>query len=253
MARKPGKTADKKKLAEELEDGLQILQDRNKVNSKPAGTNEIRVDVKCKTENQKKFLKLIRDNEITICSGFAGTGKTFLAAAEALNLLKSKDTPYRKIVLLKSVTTLKGEDVGFLKGDLEDKLAPFMFSFMANFYKITGKGVSDKLKGHGIIDVLPIAFIRGMSIDNSIIIVDEAQNISQENMKSIMTRIGENSKMIIIGDTKQIDIKNKKESSLLMISEKFKDIPGFGVMHFEKKDQVRNPLIDKIEDVFDSI
>jgi len=208
------------------------------------------INVKPKTENQKKFIKLINEKEIIICSGNAGTGKTFLAVSEALKLLKDNNSPYKKIVLLKSVTQLKDESLGFLKGDLEMKLSPFMYSFMANFYKILGNKISDQLKEQGFIEVLPIAFIRGLSIDNSIVIVDESQNISLDNMESILTRIGSNSKMIIIGDTKQIDIKNKKESSLYIINEKFKNIKEFGVMSFEKSDQVRNPLINKIEDAF---
>ena len=184
---------------------------------------------------------------------FIVTHNTFLAVSEALNLLKEEETVYKKIILIKSVTPLKGEEVGFLKGDLDTKLAPFMYSFMANFYKLIGNNLSNSLKEQGIIEILPIAFIRGLSIDNSIIIIDEAQNISIDNMESILTRIGENSKMIIIGDTKQIDIKNKRESSLNLISEKFSNIEGFGIMKFEKSDQVRNPLINKIEDVFDKL
>lgn len=244
---------EKKKSAQEIQEEINGMEKERYDISKKSILSEIKINIKCKTENQKKFLKLIKDNEIIICSGNAGTGKTFLAVSEALNLLKSNESVYKKIILIKSVTPLKGEEVGFLKGDLETKLSPYMYSFMANFYKLIGNKLSDSLKEQGIIEVLPIAFIRGLSIDNSIIIVDEAQNISFDNMESILTRIGENSKMIIIGDTKQIDIKNKKDSSLQIISERFKNLDKFGIMRFEKSDQVRNPLINQIEDVFDKI
>ena len=211
-SRKVTRSKSKKQTSEEIDKEINEMQNNQYNISKKTILSEIDVNIKCKTENQKKFLQLIRDNEIIICSGNAGTGKTFLAVSEALNLLKNNDSVYKKIILVKSVTPLKGEEVGFLKGDLDTKLAPFLYSFMANFYKLIGNKLSNTLKEQNIIEVLPIAFIRGLSIDNSIIIVDEAQNISFDNMESILTRIGNNSKMIIIGDTKQIDIKNKKES-----------------------------------------
>lgn len=247
------RTKEKRKYNQELEIEIQDIEQTHKKILKASILDGININITCKTPNQKKFLKLINSKEIVICSGDAGTGKTFLAVSEALNLIKKQSSLYKKIVLIKSVTPLKGEEVGFLKGDLDTKLMPFMYSFMANFYKLIGNKISDNLKEQGIIEILPIAFIRGLSIDNSIIILDEAQNVSFDNMESILTRIGENSKLIIIGDTKQIDIKNKKESSLQIISEKFKEVEEFGVMQFEKGDQVRNPLINKIEEVFDKI
>jgi phosphate starvation-inducible PhoH-like protein len=148
---------------------------------------------------------------------------------------------------------LQGEDIGFLKGELKDKMAPYMDSFKDNFRKIIGKAATDKLQEMGLIEIQPLSFVRGRTIDNTIMIIDEAQNISLDNMKTMLTRIGENSKIIVIGDTKQIDLKNKKISSLLSIMEKFKDKAQFGVMQFEKSDQVRNPIISIIEDVFDEL
>jgi len=211
------------------------------------------IRIKPKTENQKKFLKLINDNEIIICSGPAGTGKTLLMVSEALRLLKNKDTPYKKIVLIKSVTQLKGEELGHLKGSVDEKMQGFMYSFMYIFNQIIGKKTTDILVEQGFIEVVPLSFIRGMNWSETLIIVDEAQNISIDNMETVLTRISHNSKLVLVGDTKQIDIKNKKESSLQIISEKFQGIDKFGVMAFEKGDQVRNPIINVIEDVFDKI
>jgi phosphate starvation-inducible PhoH-like protein len=210
----------------------------------------LHIDIKCKTSNQKKFINLIKEKEIVIANGLAGTGKTFLSCAEALKLLKA-DPKYKKIVIVKSVTT--HEEIGFLKGTMEDKMAPFMYSFMSNFNKIIGKALTDQLTEMGMIEVLPIAYIRGMSIDNSIIIVDEAQNISLDNIRTILTRIGENSKLIFIGDSRQNDQKNKNDSGLSFLVDHFKHIQEIGICEFDKNDVVRNPLIIKIEETFDDL
>jgi phosphate starvation-inducible PhoH-like protein len=181
------------------------------------------------------------------------TGKTFLACAEALKLVKSKPK-YKKILLVKSVTQLPGEELGFLPGDLKDKLDPYMISFIDNFEKIIGESLTKKLRELGLIQIQPLAFVRGRSIDNTIIIVDEAQNISKGNMRTLMTRIGDNSKMIILGDVKQKDIKKKSDSSLEVVLDTFKDTPGFGSVELRNpSDVVRNPIIKIIEQKFDEL
>jgi phosphate starvation-inducible PhoH-like protein len=211
-----------------------------------------KIDVEPKSENQKRLLELIKTREIVICSGPAGTGKTYLACVQALNLFKS-DFKYRKIILVKSVTTLKDEEIGYLKGTLEEKMEPFVYSFFSNFEKILPKNVIKNLKDSGSIEVLPIAYMRGINLDNCVVIIDECQNISPDNMRTIMTRIGKDCKMIFLGDEGQIDLKNKKNSSLQLIMEKFSSVPEFGCIRFTEEDTVRNPLIRKVEEVFRSI
>jgi phosphate starvation-inducible PhoH-like protein len=214
----------------------------------------IKINIQPKTENQKKLVYAITNNEITIASGLPGTGKTFLACAEALKLIKDSKTPYQKIILVKSVTTLKDEEIGFLKGTMEEKMEPFMDSFLDNFHKIIGENNTTKLRNMGFIQIKPIAYVRGRSIDKSVIIIDEAQNVTLDNMRTLMTRIGENSKLIILGDVKQKDIRNKKESSLEVVIERFKDKHGFGTVELRnEEDIVRNPIIKVIEDIFDQI
>jgi len=209
------------------------------------------VHYKCKNENQGKVRESIRNNEITIVSGLPGTGKTYIACAEALKLIKSK-SKYKKILLVKSVVQLKGEELGHLPGDLNEKFDPYMGSFVDNFEKIIGESLTRKLRELGLINIQPLAFVRGRSIDNTVIIVDEAQNISIDNMRTLMTRIGDNSKMVILGDVKQKDIRNKKDSSLEVIIEKFNDIDNFGCVELRNpKDVVRNPIIRIIEETFD--
>ena len=241
--------ARKKKLSKDEEEEIYTSMNEREAAKNPLNA---RIDLKCKTDNQKKFIDMLNVKEIVVAAGFAGTGKTFLSCAKSLLMIK-QNPKYRKIMLVKSVTGLKGEDVGFLKGSLDDKMAPYMESFKDNFRKIVGHAATEALVHMGLIEVQPLSFVRGRTIDNTIIIIDEAQNISFDNMKSILTRIGENSRIIVIGDTKQIDLKNKKESSLHQIMEKFAKHSAFGVMQFERKDQVRNPLINIIEEVFDEI
>lgn len=212
---------------------------------------QVSFNLKCKNESQKKLVRLITNNDITISSGPAGTGKTFVACAQALKLLKIDDR-YNKIILVKSVTVLEGEELGFLKGDLKEKMFPFTLSFLDNFYKLIGEDNTTAMLNMGLIEVLPLAYIRGRSIDNALIIVDEAQNISLKNMRSTLTRIGENSKMIITGDSKQIDIKNKNLSSLDTVVNLFAGKNNIGTMFFETKDIVRNPIVMMIEDEFDA-
>tara|TARA_R110000803_G_scaffold99551_2_gene167623 strand:- start:1887 stop:2669 length:783 start_codon:yes stop_codon:yes gene_type:complete len=211
------------------------------------------VNYKCKTENQGKLRDSIRNNEISIVSGLPGTGKTFIACAEALKMIKSRPR-FKKILLVKSVVQLKGEELGHLPGDLNEKFDPYMGSFVDNFEKIIGESLTRKLRELGLINIQPLAFVRGRSIDNTIIIVDEAQNISIDNMRTLMTRIGDNSKMIILGDVKQKDIRNKKDSSLEVIIEKFNEVDNFGCVELrDPNDVVRNPIIKIIEATFDEL
>jgi phosphate starvation-inducible PhoH-like protein len=213
-------------------------------------TDTMTISVKCKTENQKSLVNSIKDNEVTICSGPAGSGKTFLACAEALRLIK-RYAKYKKIVIVKSVTTLKNEEIGFLKGNLREKMEPFMFSFVHNFEKIVGQAITSRLRELKTIEEMPIAYMRGINLDKSIVIVDEAQNISRENMRTIMTRLGRDSKMIFLGDERQQD--SKGGNGLTFLMDHFSDIEEIGCIQFDKADVIRNPLIAKIERVFDSL
>lgn len=229
---------------EDFKKDFKIIEEKPKFN-----IHKVSIDLKCKNVAQKNFVKLIDNNLITVCAGRAGTGKTFISCAQALKLLKAGK--YKKILLVKSVTVLEGEDLGYLKGGIEEKIYPFTLSFLDNFHKLIGEDNTKAMLDEGYIEILPLAYIRGRSIDDSIILIDEAQNISLKNMRSTLTRIGENSKMIITGDTRQIDMKNKKLSSLDTVVSMFSGKPNIGTMMFETKDIVRNPIIMMIEDEFD--
>ena len=200
-------------------------------------------DFNAKNQKQQKLVNLIEDKEVILATGVAGTGKTYVALATALSLL---GPIYKKVVLVKSVTTLPGEEIGFLKGGMEQKMEPFVMSYVWNIDKICGQGSALSLMNKKIVEVLPLAFIRGLSIDNSIVIIDEAQNIDAHTFKTMMTRIGEDSKYIFLGDVEQIDRKKKSESCLQKVMDIFKDSPIIVTIEFTDEDCVRNPIIPKI-------
>lgn len=197
-------------------------------------------DFKAKNVKQQELIDLINEREIVIATGPAGTGKTYVTLATALSLLGQT---YKKIILVKSVTTIPGEEIGFLKGGMEQKMEPFIMSYMWNIDKICGPDSAKSLLDKKIIEVLPLAFIRGLSIDDSIVIIDEAQNIDSHTFKTMMTRIGDNSKYILLGDSEQIDRKRKSESCLSQVIDIFKESSIIGSIEFMDEDCVRNPII----------
>ena len=251
MSRNKSSRRNKQLSEEELKEIEEFVYSKNQEEDK--FLKSMSVNYKCRTENQGKLRETIRNNEISIVSGLPGTGKTYIACAEALKLIKSRPR-YKKILLVKSITQLRGEELGALPGDLNEKFDPYLGSFIDNFEKIIGESLTRKLRELGLINIQPLAFVRGRSIDNTIIIVDEAQNINLDNMRTLMTRIGDNSKMIILGDVKQKDLRNKKDSSLEVIIERFNNTENFGCVELrDPNDVVRNPIIKVIEEVFDGL
>ncbi len=205
-----------------------------------------------KNESQIRLLKSIKGKQITICNGVAGSGKTICTIFQALSLLKDRNNGYFKIYLVKSVTTLKGEELGFLKGDLREKVDPFIESFRINAEKLFKHTNVKGLFESSIIEFLPLAYIRGRNFDNCIVILDETQNVSIDNTRTLMTRIGEDCKIICLGDTNQIDLKSKKDSSLEPILKLFNNsVDDIGCVEIdENEENCRNPIIKIIEKKF---
>jgi phosphate starvation-inducible PhoH-like protein len=198
------------------------------------------------SENQKKYYDLLVGNQITICSGPAGVGKSYIAMKAALDLLSDPLTPYEKIIIVRPAVEAE-EKLGSLPGNVEEKLDPYIFPSYYLMNKIIGKEAREKLKQIDVIEVFALAYMRGMNIDNSILIFEEAQNSTPNQMKLLLTRIGFNSKFFISGDLEQTDrYKDKRHSGLWDAIEKFKDLNDVGVFEFDNKDVVRNPLISKI-------
>jgi len=198
------------------------------------------------SESQRKYYSLLNEKEITICSGPAGVGKSYIAMKAAVDLLVDPTTPYEKIIIVRPAVEAE-EKLGSLPGNVEEKLDPYIFPSYYLLNKIIGKQNREKLKEIEAIEVFALAYMRGMNIDNSILIFEEAQNCSPKQMKLLLTRIGFNSKFFISGDLEQTDrYKDKTHSGLYDAIEKFTNIDKIGIFSFKDKDIVRNPIISQI-------
>ena len=198
------------------------------------------------TEHQEEYYNILKNNEITVASGAAGVGKSYIAMKAAVDLLIDPDNLYEKIIIVRPAVEAE-EKLGSLPGNLEEKLDPYIFPSYYLLNKIIGKDAREKLKEAEIIEVFALAYMRGMNIDNSILIFEEAQNSTPNQMKLLLTRIGYNSKFFISGDLEQTDrYKDKRQSGLYDAIQRFTDIPNIGVYDFRNAKNVRNPLISKI-------
>lgn len=203
------------------------------------------------TENQKIYSDTLLNNQITICSGPAGVGKSYIAMKTAVDLLLDDGNGYDKIIIVRPAVEAE-EKLGALPGNVEEKLDPYIFPSYYLLNKIIGKEAREKLKDAEVIEVFALAYMRGMTIDNSILIFEEAQNATPKQMKLLLTRIGTNTKFFISGDIEQTDrYKDKKHSGLYDAITRFNGIPGIGIFEFGDKDGVRNPIITKILQKYD--
>jgi phosphate starvation-inducible PhoH-like protein len=198
------------------------------------------------SENQRIYYETLRDNQITICCGPAGVGKSYVAMKCAIDLLSDPLTPYEKIIIVRPAVEAE-EKLGSLPGNVEEKLDPYIFPSYYLLNKIIGKENREKLKEIEAIEVFALAYMRGMNIDNTILIFEESQNSTPSQMKLLLTRIGFNSKFFISGDLEQFDRhKDKTQTGLWDALKKFQNVNDIGVFEFGSNDIVRNPLIGKI-------
>ncbi|HRU41515.1 MAG TPA: PhoH family protein [Candidatus Diapherotrites archaeon] len=199
--------------------------------------------IKSKTIGQKRYIDAIRNNEVVFGIGPAGTGKTYLAMAMAVNAFKSHEVS--RIILTRPAVEA-GEKLGFLPGDLQNKVDPYLRPLYDALHDIMGAETYQKHIERGVIEVAPLAYMRGRTLDDSYIILDEAQNTSPEQMKMFLTRLGFGSKAIITGDITQIDLPKGKYSGLKQVMEILKGIKGIGFVYFSEKDVVRHKLVKDI-------
>jgi len=198
------------------------------------------------SDNQKDYYDILINNQITICSGPAGVGKSYISMKAAVDLLMDPTNHYEKLIIVRPAVEAE-EKLGSLPGNLEEKLDPYIFPSYYLLNKIIGKEAREKLKEAEVIEVFALAYMRGMNIDNSILIFEEAQNATPNQMKLLLTRIGFNSKFFISGDLEQTDrYKDKKQSGLYDALQRFNGIDDIGVYDFRNAKNVRNPLISKI-------
>ena len=198
------------------------------------------------SEHQEDYYNILKTNQITIASGPAGVGKSYIAMKAAVDLLMDPDNSYEKIIIVRPAVEAE-EKLGSLPGNLEEKLDPYIFPSYYLLNKIIGKEAREKLKEAEVIEVFALAYMRGMTIDNSILVFEEAQNATPKQMKLLLTRIGTSSKFFISGDIEQTDrYKDKKHSGLYDALVRFTNIPGVGIFEFGDNDGVRNPIITKI-------
>jgi len=204
--------------------------------------------LKPKTLGQKAYADSIRNKEIVFGIGPAGTGKTYLAVAMAVNAFKNKEV--QKIILARPAVEA-GERLGFLPGDLQEKVDPYLRPLYDALYDILGRDSALRLKEKELIEVVPLAYMRGRTLDNSFIILDEAQNTTKEQMKMFLTRMGFGSRMVITGDITQIDLPRGKKSGLVEASKVLKDVKGIDFCYLKDIDVVRHELVKRIINAYD--
>ena len=199
--------------------------------------------VKPKTLGQKKYCTAIEENTITFGTGPAGTGKTYLAVAKAVTAFRAKEV--NKIILTRPAVEA-GESLGFLPGDLQSKVDPYLRPLYDALFDMLGAENFQKCQERGSIEVAPLAYMRGRTLDDSFIILDEAQNTTPEQMKMFLTRLGFNSKMVVTGDITQIDLPSGKKSGLKKVMKILKNVDDIAMCRFTQKDVVRHKLVQDI-------
>ena len=222
------------------------------------GENKVGKDVICfthkgkplkpKTLGQKNYVNSIRNKDVVFGIGPAGTGKTYIAVAMAINAFKNKEV--QKIILARPAVEA-GERLGFLPGDLQDKVDPYLRPLYDALYDVLGRDAAMRLKEKEAIEVVPLAYMRGRTLDNSFIILDEAQNTTREQMKMFLTRMGFGSKVVVTGDVTQIDLPRGKKSGLVEAERVLKNVRDIDFCYLKDTDVVRHELVRKIINAYD--
>ncbi len=202
-----------------------------------------RKSVIARSEKQSQYIKALKENDIVMSLGPAGTGKSFLAVSVAVTLLMEKKI---ERVILSRPAVEAGEKLGFLPGDMKEKVDPYLRPLYDALYELFGSNKIDKKIESGEIEIAPLAFMRGRTLKNCFAILDEAQNATETQIKMFLTRIGENSKLVVNGDPSQIDLINKSQSGLIKSKNILKDLNEIKIIEFDHTDVVRHPLVSKI-------
>ena len=202
-----------------------------------------------RSEKQSEYIKALKENDIIMSLGPAGTGKSFLAVSVAITLLMEKKI---ERVILSRPAVEAGEKLGFLPGDMKEKVDPYLRPLYDALYELYGADKIDKKIETGEIEIAPLAFMRGRTLKNCFAILDEAQNATETQIKMFLTRIGENSKLVVNGDPSQVDLINKRDSGLIKSRKILKDLKEIKVIEFDHNDVIRHPLVTKIIKAYQS-
>ena len=267
-----GKESDVLRASEVLLEMMQTLSSRGDLNKKDVqqlialsnsntnqsfDTNQIsdsiiyfgkNGSVSPKTEGQHRYVKMVKNNDVVFSIGPAGTGKTYLSVAFALAALDANEID--RIILCRPAVEA-GESLGFLPGDLKEKVDPYLAPLYDSLHTLYSESKLSQLLKNKIIEVVPLAYMRGRTLDSAYMILDEAQNATPLQMKMFLTRLGVGSRSIITGDITQVDLQNPKESGLLQASEILSGVEGIGFVRLDEKDVVRHPLVMKIIKAYD--
>ena len=200
-----------------------------------------------RSKKQKEYVRSLKTSPVVISLGPAGTGKTYLAVAAALSMLLEKKV---ERIILSRPAVEAGEKLGFLPGDMKDKIDPYLRPLYDSLYDLLDYDKIQRKIQSGEIEIAPLAFMRGRTLKNSFAILDEAQNATQTQIKMFLTRIGENSKLVINGDPSQIDLPNKNQSGLAKSQAVLKEIKEISIVNFDHKDVMRHPLVTKIVEAY---
>ncbi len=235
------------RLLEDVQDGT--LDETFQAMGSVVALNHKGVPIKCKTMGQKNYVKALRENVVTICIGPAGTGKTYLAVAQAAKELREGQID--RIIMSRPAIEAGEERLGFLPGDLAQKVDPYLRPLYDALHDILGADRADKLRERGIIEIAPLAYMRGRTLNNARVIIDESQNASLSTLKMALTRLGENSRMVLTGDITQIDLPHAKDSGLERCAEILGSIDGIAVTKLNNRDVVRNKIVKDIVKAFE--
>lgn len=223
-------------------------EDISKVNADVITLTYVGKPIKAKTTGQKQYIDMIRENMVVFGIGPAGTGKTYLAMAMAINAFRKNEV--NKIILTRPAIEA-GEKLGFLPGDLQSKVDPYLRPLYDALFEIMGPENFEKNMEKGLIEVAPLAYMRGRTLNNAFVVLDEAQNTTPQQMKMFLTRLGFNSKAVITGDLTQVDLPSDKKSGLHEAGKILSNVEGIGFSYLERGDVVRHPLVQRIVDAYD--